>query len=95
MIYADNNNADILKQLSKKKVATLLRNEFHDPEIQIIEKRNYYWKEGTHYYSEKTIEPNLELPENTTIIGELVSKNQGWCGPVLQNISNLSKGSNF
>jgi len=100
MIYADNKNADALRPLSIKELSGLLQTEFKDPEIQIIEKRKYYWKEGTHYHSEALSgagapEPGVVLPDNITIIGELISKNQGWCGPVLQNITYLSKEPRF
>lgn len=99
MIYADNKNADALRPLSRKELSVLLQTEFKDTEIQIIEKRKYYWKEGTHYHSEALVggrpEPGVTLPDNITIIGELLSKNQGWCGPVLQNITYLSKEQRF
>jgi hypothetical protein len=99
MIYADNKNADALRPLSRKELSELLQTEFKDTEIQIIEKRKYYWKEGTHYHSKALVggrpELGVVLPDNITIIGELISKNQGWCGPVLQNITYLSKEQQF
>ena len=88
MIYADNKNADVLKKMSKKNIAFLLQTEFKDIGIKVLEKKIYFWSEGTHYYNSSTF-PDPFFSKNITIIGELISKNQGWCGPVLQNIKEL------
>ena len=58
----------------------------------------YYWKCGTHYYDplEKTFSSRIKFinkaqyPEkNIFVVGEVVSRNQGWVEGALTSVNNI------
>lgn len=88
--YEKNNktNRDILCRLLERSLG--LPNE--TLELEAI--GEYYWKEGTHYYEplkgHKTRDDFLKAAQhplpNVLVVGEMVSKNQGWVEGALESV---------
>lgn len=95
--YADNAAANVVhkhsdstvwfeKQLNK---AFGLRNGVHITDI-----KSFYWKAGTHYYAPHE-EKNLKTLQNPApglfIVGEAVSRKQGWVEGALESVDTVMK----
>lgn len=91
--YEKNNktNRDILCRLLERSLG--LPNETF--ELDSI--GEYYWKEGTHYYeplkSHKTRDEFIKAAQhplpNVLVVGEMVSKNQGWVEGALESVEQV------
>jgi len=91
LAYCDNKNADKVRDYSFNKIQTIIK----DP-IQDVKK--YYWKVGTHFYYplSRTFKNRNEFisiaqnpQQNLFVIGEMVSKNQGWTEGALQSVLHI------
>jgi monoamine oxidase len=60
--------------------------------------RSFYWKYGTHYYKplnkeyksrEDFIKKAQRPAENIYVVGELVSRNQGWTEGALESVNEV------
>jgi len=88
--YSDNERANIsyLKTPSELEI-------YLDLDVKIIDVKKCYWKKGTHYY--KPSIPNIDLfiqyaqnpKPNIYLIGELISKNQGWTEGALESVHSI------
>jgi hypothetical protein len=102
--YCDNNNAKVLNyykentDANKKIFEKLLIESFQLDENEILIEDIYcfYWKLGTHYFKFTKNEDidelliNLQTPyDNIFVVGECVSKNQGWCEGALESVNNI------
>jgi hypothetical protein len=97
--YTDNEMAERLKDKLKN---TEMNREFM---CRLIEKslgirknmlkmtamRDYYWPVGTHYYKPSIANyKSLSNPEtNIYVVGEMVSKKQGWVEGALESVENV------
>jgi hypothetical protein len=103
IVYSDNanathvekhvtgNNAESREWLCKK-----LEQVLHIP-LKLTAIKKYYWIEGTHYYipftGNNTYEKWIQRAQNPEpglfVIGEMVSRDQGWVEGALQSVENL------
>jgi len=91
--YEKNNktNRDILCRLLERSLG--LPNET----LELDSIGEYYWKEGTHYYeplkSHKTRDEFIKAAQhplpNVLVVGEMVSKNQGWVEGALESVEQV------
>jgi hypothetical protein len=91
--YEKNNktNRDILCRLLERSLG--LPNET----LELDDIGEYYWKEGTHYYeplkSHKTRDEFIKAVQhplpNVLVVGEMVSKNQGWVEGALESVEQV------
>lgn len=98
--YSDNRIANIWKKYNKnikEKVENGIKNIFKQ-EIKVLKYKLIYWKCGTHYYKPLSIKFNnrneflkiAQNPEkNIFVIGEGLSKNQGWCEGGLESVEKI------
>jgi hypothetical protein len=95
--YNDNDNADMTKNITKKKLISLIEDIIKE-KINIIDFKIFYWKIGTHYFKPyfwKDTEWNKYLykmqnpTDNIKLIGEAFSLNQGWTEGALESVINL------
>ena len=100
--YSDNENAITLKKYLKNTeknctfFARLVEEAVGIPigQLHIIAIKDYYWPIGTHYYeplsSYKTRDEfiyQIQHPESgLLVVGEAVSKNQGWTEGALESV---------
>jgi len=104
--YCDNQNAKLLNyytentDINKKIFEKLLGEAFNISEDNILIENIYcfYWMRGTHYFKLKNNDnidellEELQNPfENIYVVGECISKNQGWCEGALESVNNISK----
>jgi monoamine oxidase len=86
--YADNKNAEYLRTKSKSYFEKKLNRK-------IIKFKKYYHPEGTHYFSQKPSFAKLVNPlPHVYVIGEAVSKHQGWVEGALSTAVRFCKGFN-
>ena len=57
-------------------------------ELELISIKGFYWKEGTHYYKEKT-KKIIQTDGGITIVGEMISMNQGWVEGALESVERV------
>jgi hypothetical protein len=95
--YNDNENADLTKNITKKKLISLV-NDIIGEEINIIDFKVYYWNIGTHYFKPYNWKENewtkylydMQHPvKNIKVIGEAFSFNQGWVEGALESVHSL------
>jgi len=104
--YCDNNNAKLLNYYSennsvnKKIFEKLLAESFKisEDDIFIEDIYSFYWVIGTHYFKlknnvdiEKYLEELQQPYDNIYVVGECISKNQGWCEGALESVNNILK----
>lgn len=88
--YSDNENAKISNQKLPIEIAKYLKLD-----SKIIDYKKFYWKHGTHYYKPgiQNIDEFIEYAQNPYpgiyLIGELISKDQGWTEGALQSVHNI------
>ena len=85
--YSDNQSADKMYKYLKNRRVKYPSNE-----------RIFYWPVGTHYFkplprnwnSRKDFLEHVQNPrENLYVVGEMVSRNQGWTEGALESVENI------
>lgn len=104
--YCDNQNAQLLSNYNKdtyqnRKIFEKLVSDalnLEDSDIKIDHIYVFYWTLGTHYFKLNTqidideMLKYLQNPfENIYVVGECLSKNQGWCEGALESVNNILK----
>jgi len=98
--YSDNKNALLLKDKedNKELYCTLLERSLGMPEnsLHLIAIKYFYWPIGTHYYKPlnrqvyKTRDAFIDVAqhpqEDMLVVGEVVSRNQGWTEGALESV---------
>jgi len=103
IIYSDNSDADFFKKYFKnnEKNRTILNNLLEkalvlEGKLYIENIKDFYWKNGTHYYTPLTanfknrqefIETAQHPDKNILIVGELISIHQGWVEGALESVN--------
>lgn len=102
--YCDNKNANLLSnyrnnniiniKIFKKLIIDAL--DLKDDDIFIDDIYVFFWNVGTHYYkftkneNIDNILPILQNPiDNIYVVGECISKKQGWCEGALESVNNI------
>lgn len=102
IIYSDNADANFFKKYFKNNeenrsiLNTLLENSLDlKGKLRIENIRDFYWKNGTHYYTPLTNEfdtrqefiKKAQHPDpNVLIVGEVISLHQGWVEGALESV---------
>jgi len=102
IIYSDNADADFFKKYFKNNeknrttLNTLLENSLNlKGKLRIENIKDFYWKNGTHYYTPLTsqfdrrqefIEKAQHPDPNVLIVGEVISLHQGWVEGALESV---------
>lgn len=102
IIYSDNADADFFKKYfknnekNKSTLNTLLENSLDlKGKLRIENIKDFYWKNGTHYYTPLTshfdtrqefIEKAQHPDPNVLIVGEVISLHQGWVEGALESV---------
>jgi hypothetical protein len=102
--YSDNQNAKELFQMcdNRKELCRLLEQalDLETDELDLIAIKSYYWHIGTHYYKpldqttyaatrKKFIDIAQHPANNILVVGEVVSRNQGWVEGALQSVNDV------
>lgn len=90
--YSDNEHAVNMFSKSKSEIENISG-------IKIQDMRKFYWKEGTHFYPplntkeykhrDEFIEFAQHPEPNVFIVGEMISKNQGWTEGALESVERI------
>jgi L-2-hydroxyglutarate oxidase LhgO len=104
IIYSDNKDADFFKKYFKNNSNNrrILNNLFEkslglENKLHIENIKDFYWKNGTHYYKpllsefktrEEFIKTAQHPDKNILIVGELISIHQGWVEGALESVNN-------
>ena len=93
--YNDNKYSEMLKNRLKNSLKNrnylckLFREALEiKEELDLISIKGFYWKEGTHYYKEKT-KKLIQSDGGITIVGEMISMNQGWVEGALESVEKV------
>ena len=102
VVYSDNNDADYFKKYFKnnEKNRTIINNLLEkslelEGKLHIESIKDFYWKNGTHYYAPLTdkfknrqefIKVAQRPDKNIIIVGELISIHQGWVEGALESV---------
>jgi hypothetical protein len=96
--YSDNRVANRWKNVDiKEKVENGIEKIFGQ-KVKVLKYKLIYWKCGTHYYKPLSIKFNsrdeflnvVQNPqENVFVVGEGISKNQGWCEGGLESVEKI------
>jgi hypothetical protein len=95
LINTDDKNFNKLINLIKKSLS-IPKND----NLNILDIKYFYWNNGVHYYkplpdkfnSRKEFLINIQNPDdNIFVIGEAVSRNQGWSEGALESVDNIIK----
>jgi hypothetical protein len=102
IIYSDNADADFFKKYFKNNeknrttLNTLLENALDlKGKLRIENIKDFYWKNGTHYYTPLTSEfdtrqefiAKAQHPDpNILVVGEVISLHQGWVEGALESV---------
>ena len=104
IVYNDNQSSIELKGRTENTPAncrfyeTLLERVLQVSPLHLVDIRAFYWEIGTHYYKPlpKTIEnresfmTQAQRPiKNVFVVGELISRNQGWTEGCLESVSEV------
>lgn len=103
--YTDNAPATMLHEYEKNNktnrdiLCRLLERSLGLPKetLELEDISEYYWKEGTHYYAplktNKTRDEFIKAVQhplpNVLVVGEMVSKNQGWVEGALESVERV------
>jgi len=103
VVYSDNNDADYFKKYFKnnEKNRTIINNLLEkslelEGKLHIENIKDFYWKNGTHYYAPLTdkfknrqefIKVAQHPDKNIIIVGELISIHQGWVEGALESVN--------
>jgi len=98
--YSDNQNAKELFSLhdNRQELCRLLEKslDIQPNELDLIAIKSYYWHIGTHYYKpfvHKTRKEFIDIAQhpanNILVVGEVVSRNQGWVEGALQSVNDI------
>lgn len=103
--YSDNKYANALLELSentddnRQELCRLLEKALNiqPNELDLIAIKSYYWHIGTHYYKplsyaatrKKFIDIAQHPANNILVVGEVVSRNQGWVEGALQSVNDV------
>jgi hypothetical protein len=88
--YSDNENAKLCNKKSIKQIEKHLKLD-----VKIIDSIKFFWKKGTHYYkpSISNINDFIKTAQNPLpniyLIGEIISKNQGWTEGALESVHTI------
>ena len=103
--YSDNRCAISLKEYIKNNATNrhyfcqLVEKALDLKDLNIIAIKSFYWEIGTHFYDPlKTpfknrmefIDEAQHPQENILIVGEMISKNQGWSNGAIDSVSVLN-----
>lgn len=102
--YCDNKNATSLPQNNTKEVrdmyVALLEKFFGISGLHIVAVKNYFWEIGTHCYAPLAADKRpdflrqIQRPDNGLfVVGEAVSRNQGWVEGALESVVNVFSSS--
>ena len=97
--YSDNKVADKWKNCTniKKTIKQAIKRIFNI-EVKVLKHKLIYWKIGTHYFKPlsnefKDREEFLEIAqnpiENLFVVGEGISRNQGWCEGAVESVEKI------
>lgn len=94
--YSDNKFANGIQKMNKRNFLKQLEKMYN---IKIIDSFKHYWNCGTHYYTplnreiwkdrDHFINTVQCYRKNIFIVGELISKNQGWVEGALESVENI------
>jgi hypothetical protein len=106
--YTDNQHAKTLKskgvlentpavrEMYSKWIKRALRIPDKEPPLTITAIRDYYWNDGTHYYTPLDTREYKTRPEfirkaqhpmsGMVVVGEVVSRHQGWVEGALESV---------
>ena len=103
IVYSDNDDADFFKKYFKnnEKNRTVLNGLLEksldlNGKLHIENIKDFYWKNGTHYYAPLTsnfknrqefIKTAQRPDKNVLIVGELISIHQGWVEGALESVN--------
>jgi protoporphyrinogen oxidase len=102
--YNDNKEAERIKgymednEKNRKKIEEIIDDALGMKGVKISSIRGYYWKNGTHYYKplmkeyvdrREYIEEVQKGVQGIRIVGEVVSKNQGWVEGGLESVKRV------
>ena len=103
IIYNDNKDADFFKKYFKnnEKNRNIINKLFEksldlEGKLHIENIKDFYWKNGTHYYAPLSSEfktrkefiKTAQRPDkNILIVGELISLHQGWVEGALESVN--------
>jgi len=103
VVYSDNNDADFFKKYFKNNeknrniINNLLEKSLElEGKLHIESIKDFYWKNGTHYYTPLTsnfknrqefIKTTQHPDKNIIIVGELISIHQGWVEGALESVN--------
>jgi len=103
--YSDNQNAKALFPLydntddNRQELCKLLEKALgiETDELDLIAIKSYYWHIGTHYYKPRayatTRQEFIDMAQhpatNILVVGEVVSRNQGWVEGALQSVNDV------
>lgn len=102
--YSDNKNATALFPLydntddNRQELCRLLEKalDIQPNELDLIAIKSYYWHIGTHYYKplvytthDEFIDKAQHPANNILVVGEVVSRNQGWVEGALQSVNEV------
>lgn len=104
--YSDNAAAIFLKPFIKNTLknrqffSILVAKALSIEPVKITDIKSYYWENGTHFYSplnreyknrDEYIQIAQHPAKNIAVVGEMISKNQGWSNSALQSVISALK----
>ena len=94
--YSDNKYANNINKMNKYTFLSRIQGMYN---VKILNSYKHYWKCGTHYYiplnrkiwknRNDFINRVQKYKKNIYIVGELISKNQGWVEGALESVENI------
>jgi hypothetical protein len=100
--YTDNKDAKYFENYLKNKsfFCRILEKTLglEENTLKLIGIKCFYWKVGTHYYkplnkkykSRKDFIDKCQNPQkNVFVVGEMISRNQGWTQGALESVNNI------
>lgn len=100
--YTDNNGAKYFKDHLKDKIFFCRKLEetlgLVENTLKLVGLKCFYWNIGTHYYKplskkyknrKEFIDKCQNPEENLFVVGELISRNQGWSQGALESVNNI------
>lgn len=88
-------NTPAVREMYSKWIQNALGIPKETPSLNIMAIRDYYWNDGTHYYAPlsdefKTRGEFIRKAQNpmkgVLVVGEMVSRHQGWCEGALESV---------
>lgn len=97
-------NTPAVREMYSKWIQTALGIPDKEPPLNIMAIRDYYWNDGTHYYSPLSDEfktrgefiRKAQHPmKGMLIVGEMVSRHQGWVEGALESVDAITRDFEF